>query len=744
MPEAVAPPPPQAAPPPAPPKPPIPTPPNKKVSTPSILQMEAVECGAAALAMILAYYGRWVPLEELRQACGVSRDGSKASNVLKAARSYGLEAKGYKYDKLEKLYEQPLPAILFWNFNHFVVLDGYKNGQVYLNDPAQGPRVVSLPELDGSYSGVVLVFKPAADFKKAGSPPSMVPALRRRLAGSEMALLFTIFCGLFLVIPGLVIPTFTRVFIDNYLVRGQVWMVNWLLAFMIGTLVVQGALTWLQKYYLLRLETKLSLNMSSQFFNHILRLPAAYFGQRFAGEIGSRVQINDKVAKVISGRLASTVIDLVMTVFYAVLMCLYSVSLTLVVILIGLLNIAAVRFSARMRVDATRRLMQDKGKLMGVAMNGLQMIETIKATGSDAEFFARWAGYYAKSANATQELQVLSQLSSAVPSLVQMLSTAAVLVIGGLKVMHGDLTVGMLVAYQTLLGSFMRPLNTFVQFGSTVQELQADMNRLDDVLRYPEDKQYEQDRAKLKFDPNVVKLSGKVELKDVTFGYNPLDPPLIENFTLTVEPGRRVALVGSSGSGKSTVAKVISGLYDAWSGDILFDGVPRQQIPRDLLVNSIGVVDQEVFLFGGTVNENVTMWDSTIPLQRVANASRDAAIDGVVESREGGYKSMVQEGGGNFSGGQCQRLEIARGLVGEPTIMILDEATSALDPTTEVHIDESLRRRGCTCIIIAHRLSTIRDADEIIVLERGHIVQRGTHESMKDVDGPYRKLIGMH
>jgi NHLM bacteriocin system ABC transporter peptidase/ATP-binding protein len=744
VPEAVAPPPPQAAPPPAPPKPPIPTPPNKKVSTPSILQMEAVECGAAALAMILAYYGRWVPLEELRQACGVSRDGSKASNVLKAARSYGLEAKGYKYDKLEKLYEQPLPAILFWNFNHFVVLDGYKNGQVYLNDPAQGPRVVSLPELDGSYSGVVLVFKPAADFKKAGSPPSMVPALRRRLAGSEMALLFTIFCGLFLVIPGLVIPTFTRVFIDNYLVRGQVWMVNWLLAFMIGTLVVQGALTWLQKYYLLRLETKLSLNMSSQFFNHILRLPAAYFGQRFAGEIGSRVQINDKVAKVISGRLASTVIDLVMTVFYAVLMCLYSVSLTLVVILIGLLNIAAVRFSARMRVDATRRLMQDKGKLMGVAMNGLQMIETIKATGSDAEFFARWAGYYAKSANATQELQVLSQLSSAVPSLVQMLSTAAVLVIGGLKVMHGDLTVGMLVAYQTLLGSFMRPLNTFVQFGSTVQELQADMNRLDDVLRYPEDKQYEQDRAKLKFDPNVVKLSGKVELKDVTFGYNPLDPPLIENFTLTVEPGRRVALVGSSGSGKSTVAKVISGLYDAWSGDILFDGVPRQQIPRDLLVNSIGVVDQEVFLFGGTVNENVTMWDSTIPLQRVANASRDAAIDGVVESREGGYKSMVQEGGGNFSGGQCQRLEIARGLVGEPTIMILDEATSALDPTTEVHIDESLRRRGCTCIIIAHRLSTIRDADEIIVLERGHIVQRGTHESMKDVDGPYRKLIGMH
>jgi ABC-type bacteriocin/lantibiotic exporter with double-glycine peptidase domain len=388
--------------------------------------------------------------------------------------------------------------------------------------------------------------------------------------------------------------------------------------------------------------------------------------------------------------------------------------------------------------------MQDKGKLMGVGMNGLQMIETIKATGSESEFFARWAGYYAKSTNTQQLLSVISQLSGSVPNLVQTLSMAAVLVMGGFKVMNGDLTVGMLVAYQTLVGSFMRPLNTFVQFGSTLQELQADMNRLDDVLRYPEDKQYDQDRSRLAYDPSVVKLSGLVELKNVTFGYNPLDSPLIEDFSLKVEPGRRVALVGSSGSGKSTVAKVISGLYEKWSGEILFDGVPREQIPRDLLVNSIGVVDQEVFLFGGTVNENVTMWDSTIPLQRVGNAARDAAIDGVIEAREGGYKSLVQEGGGNFSGGQCQRLEIARGLVGEPTIMILDEATTALEPTTEMHIDDSLRRRGCTCIIIAHRLSTIRDADEIIVLERGHIVQRGTHDEMKEVDGPYRRLIGLH
>jgi len=718
--------------------------PKRRVRTPTILQMEAVECGAAALAIVLAYYGRWVPLEELRHECGVSRDGSKASNVLRAARKYGLEAKGYKYEDLDKLFDLEFPVILFWNFNHFLVLDGFDGDRVFLNDPAQGPRTITLQELDASYSGVVLTFKPGPEFRKGGTPPNMVPALRRRLTGSERALMFTVLCGLFLVVPGLVIPTFTRVFIDEYLVSGQAWMVRPLLLAMGATVVVQGLLTWLQRYYLLRLETKLALVTSSEFFNHILRLPAAYFGQRFAGEIGSRVQINDRVAKVVSGKLATTVIDSVMTVFYAILMLVYDVVLTVVVIGIALLNVLAIKLAARIRTDASRRLMQDKGKLMGTAMNGLRMIETLKATGSEGEFFARWAGYYAKTINTEQQLGVLTQVSTAVPAFVQTVATAAVLVLGGLKVMNGELTVGMLVAYQTLLASFTRPLASFVQFGSTLQELQADMNRLDDVLRYPEDPQYQQDRDRVPYDPKVVKLSGQVELRNISFGYSPLEKPLIEGFDLVVKPGRRVALVGGSGSGKSTIAKLVSGLYEPWQGEILFDGKPRKQIPRDLLVNSIGMVDQEVFLFGGTVSENVTMWDPTIAPGRIQQACYDAEIDEVIQAREGGYKATVQEGGGNFAGGQCQRLEIARALVGEPTLLILDEATSALDPTTEARIDEAMRRRGCSAIIIAHRLSTIRDCDEIIVLERGRVVQRGTHEEMKDVDGPYRRLISLH
>lgn len=727
--------------------------PNKRVRTPTILQMEAVECGAAALAIILAHYNRWVPLEELRFECGVSRDGSKASNVLKAARKYGLEAKGYKYEEIEKLLDLPFPVILFWNFNHFLVLEGFRNGKVMLNDPAQGPRQITYDELDASYSGVVLTFAKGPEFKPGGQPPNMVPALRRRLIGSETALLFVMLCGLLLVVPGLVVPTFTRIFIDDFLVGDQGWMVKPLLGAMGITVAIQAVLTWLQKYYLLRLETKLALSTSSKFFNHILRLPAAYFGQRFAGEIGSRVAINDKVARIVSGKLASTAIDTVMTVFYAALMLFYDVSVTLAVMGIAALNVVAVKAAARARTDVSRRLMQDRGKLMGTSMNGLKMIETLKATGSEQEFFSRWAGYYAKSLNAKQDLNVLGQFSSTVPPFVQTLSTAAVLALGGLKVMSGDLTVGLLVAYQSLLNSFTRPLNALVQFGSTLQELTADMNRLDDVLRYPADRQYSQEQAPApapaqgeaaRRDPRRIKLTGHVELRGITFGYSPLEKPLIEDFNLTLEPGKRVALVGGSGSGKSTVAKLVSGLYEPWSGQVLFDGVPRSELPRSLIVNSVAMVDQEVFLFGGSVTENVTMWDPTIGSQRVVTACRDAAIDEVIEVREGGYQAQIVEGGGNFSGGQCQRLEIARSLVGEPTIVILDEATSALDPATEVIIDDSMRRRGCSCIIIAHRLSTIRDADEIVVMERGKIVQRGTHDDMKDVPGPYQRLISLH
>jgi NHLM bacteriocin system ABC transporter peptidase/ATP-binding protein len=721
----------------------LPKPPDRRVRTPTVLQMEAVECGAAALAIVLGHYGRIVPLEELRIECGVSRDGSKASNVLRAARKYGMVAKGFKYDDLENLYKLKLPIILFWNMNHFLVLEGFKKGKVFLSDPATGPRVVTLEELDASFSGVVLSIEPGPEFTPGGQKPSMVAALKRRLQGSENALLFAIFCGLFLVLPGLVVPTFSRFFIDEVLVGKRDALLKPLLIGMGVTTILRMVLTWLQKYYLLRMETKIALLTSSRFFNHILRLPIFYFAQRYAGEIGSRVMINNKVAQFVSGKLATTVLDSVLIIFYAILMFLYDVVLTLVCIAVAALNIAAVKFVARMRTDASRRLLQEEGKLTGTAMNGLRMIETLKASGGEGEFFSRWAGYQAKSLKAEQELGQLSEYVNAVPPLVTSLSTALILLIGGLKVMHGDLTIGMLVAYQSLMASFTRPLNTFVGFGGQVQELVGDMNRLDDVLAYPVDEQYREgeDERRKAVAGERVKLTGRVELKDIVFGYSPLDKPLITDFNLTIEPGQRVALVGMSGSGKSTISRLVTGLYQPWTGEILFDGIRRQDLPVSLLNNSLAAVDQEIFLFGGTVRDNVTMWDTTIPISRVTESCRDSVIDEVIQNRNGVYESEVEEGGGNFSGGQRQRLEIARALVANPTILVLDEATSALDPTTEMLIDEALRRRGCTCIIVAHRLSTIRDADEIIVMERGRIVQRGTHEELKSVKGLYSYLI---
>jgi NHLM bacteriocin system ABC transporter peptidase/ATP-binding protein len=719
-------------------------PPTKRVRTPTLLQMEAVECGAASLGIIMGYYGLTVPLEEIRVECGVSRDGSKASNVLKAARKYGLEAKGVKYDDLTKLYDLELPVILFWNLNHFLVLEGFRGDKVFLNDPAKGPVKITLEELNSSYSGVVLSFKPGPTFAKGGQKPSMLRSLRARLADSRLALVYVMLCGLLLVVPGLVVPTFTRIFIDEYLVGNRAFMVPPLLMAMAATAVVLMVLTWLQKYYLLRLETKLSLLHSSRFFAHLQRLPVPYFVQRFAGEIGSRVAINDNVAKVIASKLTTTAIDTCVVVFYAALMFVYDVKMTVAVIAVSMLNVAIIKTVARIRTDISRRLQLDKGKLMGTSMGGLQMIETLKATGGEAEFFGRWAGYQAKSLIGEQGLSVISETTSTVPGLVGTLATLIVYVMAGIKVMNGEFTIGMLVAYQTLVSSFNRPLASLVNFSGVLQELRGDMTRLDDVIAYPQDPQYKRfAAAEASEGPAALKLSGRVELRGITFGYSPLEPALIEDFNLVVQPGERVALVGGSGSGKSTVAKLVAGLYEPWAGQVLFDDVPRTELPRRLITNSVALVDQEVFLFGGTIAENVAMWDSALPPARIMGACKDAAIDEVIEAREGRYDAVLEEGGKNMSGGQRQRLEISRALAGAPTIVVLDEATSALDSATETVIDESLRRRGCTCLIIAHRLSTIRDADKIIVMKRGKVVQEGTHDSMKDVPGPYQDLISL-
>ena len=713
------------------------------VRTPTLLQMEAVECGAASLGIMLGYYGRIEPLTELRRECGVSRDGSKASNVLKAARLYGLEAKGFK-KPLESLKDYRPPYIVFWNFNHFLVVEGFFKNRVYLNDPGSGRRSVSLEEFDQAYTGVVLVMEPGPEFQKAGKKKSIVSALTSRLQSSRGAIGFCLLAGLLLTIPRLAIPAFTQVFVDEILVENREDWLRPLLLVMLFAAASQGILARMRLFYLRRLMTKLSVTMSGQFLWHTLRLPMGFYAQRFAGEISSRSQLNDKVADILSGRLATTVIDTVMIVFYAVIMIMYDWVLTLVAIFFAALNFFALQYLSRNRVDANMKLAQENGKVGGVAIGGIQSMETVKASGLEFDLFSKFAGYYAKMLNAQQELALPSQILSILPTFLMALTTTSILVVGGFRVINGGLSIGMLVAYQTLTSEFLHPVNNLVNFGSTLQELEADLNRLDDVLQNPIDPEADgsiNNREQLlNIRQDSFQLQGYIELRNLTFGYNRLDSPLIENLSLTVKPGQRVAFVGGSGSGKSTVAKLVTGLYTPWSGEILLDGVPRNQIPRSILANSLSMVEQDIFVFAGTVRENLTLWDATVPEEDLVQACHDAVIHDLIQNMPGGYDAQLLEGGTNMSGGQRQRLEIARALVRNPAVLVLDEATSALDAETELIIDRNLRRRGCSCIVVAHRLSTIRDCDEIIVLERGKVVQRGTHEELRQIGGTYSRL----
>ncbi|WP_066440799.1 NHLP family bacteriocin export ABC transporter peptidase/permease/ATPase subunit [Chryseobacterium sp. CCH4-E10] len=712
----------------------------RPTKVPTVLQMESVECGAAALSIILGHFGKFVPLEKLRIACGVSRDGLKATNIIKAAKEYGLEAKGYA-KSIEKLMQIKTPAIIFWNFNHFLVLEGFTKNKVYLSDPAQGRYTVTHQEFDDSYTGVVLTFETTEKFEKGNEKRGLMASLASRIKYSRQSIFFIILASLFLVIPGLVIPSFLKVFIDKYLVNNFSGFVMPLLLIMAGILIVNSLLVYIQQYFLLKLETKLALATSSKFLWHVFHLPIAFFTQRYSGEIGNRVSLNDKVAKLLSGDLANAVLNVIVVIFYALLMFSYDVILTLVGITMAVINIVILQYVSRARKDGNRQLTNETGKLLGTTTSGISMIETLKASGRENDFFTNWIGYLAKVTNAQQELGWLSTRLNTIPPLLTSLTTSAILGIGALRIMDGQMTLGALVAFTYLMNNFINPVNQLVSVGAMLHETESDMGRIDDVMNYEVDNQFREENAIKTESAKQNKLVGYFEMDNVTFGYNPTIPPLIEKFNLKLKPGSRVALVGGSGSGKSTVAKIASGLYDPWEGNVMLDGKSRKEIPRNIITESLSVIDQDVLVFNGTINENIAFWDTLISEKNIVQSARDAAIHDVIAARTDAYDSKVMEGGANFSGGQRQRLEIARALVSNPSILVMDEATSALDPATEKMVMDNIKKRGCTCLIVAHRLSTIMDCDEIIVMEFGKIVERGTHEQLMSMNGVYSQLI---
>ena len=713
---------------------------KKREKTPVVLQMEAAECGAASLGIILGYYKKYMSLEQLRELCGVSRNGSNAANVMAAAETLGMKAEGFSYEP-EELKKLIPPFIIHWDFNHFVVFEGMdeKTGQVFLNDPAVGHRSVPWAEFEESFTGVTLVLRPGENFVRDGEPESVWRTLLSGILKDRHALGFILGVGLCLSLVNLGVPLISQTFLDDVLTyahRG--WLFDVLLALFIS-LVLTLTLNFLRLWCLLRWQGKMTIDDSSSFLSYVLKLPVSFFQTRYSGEIASRVQFHESIADFVTGRLAVAVLDFAIAVFYLFLLVLYNIKLTIIGVIFTAINIFVTWASYQWLQEQRMKLLQEQGNLYGISVAGIASIETLKANGNEDDFFVKWSDANAKYLTMAQRQEYYSQFINFVPAALGGVNGAIIMAEGGFSIMDGLMSVGIFVAFQSLMQNFQMPVERITAMSQDIQQTSSQMMKINDVYRYPLDPEKTLTAETMKALP--PKLSGRLELKQVNFGYSHTLPKLIKKLNLKLEPGRRVAIVGRSGSGKSTLAKLVSGLYQPWSGQILFDGVPSTDIPREIFAQSVAVVEQEIFLLEGTVAENIALFNPNVPRHDIIQAAKDAMIHEDIALMRGGYDAMLEEGGYNLSGGQRQRMEIARALAANPSLLILDEATSSLDPVTEQEIMKNIRRRGCACFIVAHRLSTIRDCDEIIVLEKGRVVQRGTHETLMEEDGYYRKLI---
>ena len=705
---------------------------------PVVMQLEALECGAAALSMVMAYYGKWVPLEQVRLDCGVSRDGSKAKNIYLAAEHYGFSVSAFRMSPAAIKSQGQFPCIIHWNMNHFVVLNGFRGRWVYINDPARGQVKVSWEEFDKAFSGVTIVPVPGENFVPGGKRRSTLTFAKKRLIGAGAAVVFMMLITVISYLFEIVDSVTARIFLDRLLTKQNPEWLSPFLLIIIGLALVQILTAWAKVVYSLKLNGKMAVIGSTTYMWKVLRLPMEFFSQRLAGDIQSRMSMNASIAGTLVDTFAPLLLNTAMMIFYLVIMLRQSPLLTLIGLVTLLLNILMSRIISQKRVNITRVQLRDMGKLEAATVSGIEMIETIKSSGAENGFFQKWAGYQA-SVN-TQDVKTArtDHLLGAIPAFFVTLADYAVLILGVWLTMEGKFTLGGVLMFQGFLGAFMAPASTLISAGQTILEMRSQMERVEDVMEYPEDEALRENPAA---EGELTKLKGEIELRNISFGYSRLEAPLIQDFSLHMQAGGRIALVGASGCGKSTLSKLISGLYQPWSGQILFDGKPRSAYPREVMTGSLAVVDQDIILFEDTIANNIKMWDQSIQDFEMILAARDARLHDDITQLPGGYQHRLVSGGKNLSGGQRQRMEIARVLAQDPTLIILDEATSALDAKTEHEVVQAIRDRGISCLVIAHRLSTVRDCDEIIVLDQGKVVERGTHRELMQKGGAYADLV---
>lgn len=706
--------------------------------TPTVFQMENVECGAASLAMILAYYKCYVPLEKLRIECGVSKDGCNAFNVANAAVKYGFKFEALKYD-LEDLIAETNPCIIHWNFNHFVVYEGIKHGYIYINDPATGRRKISLEELNKSFTGIVLKFEKTEKAASSKKSKSVLDFLKKRSKNQKLPLLIMLLLGLILVVPGMISASFSRIFIDEILTsRNYDWFFPFLFV-MLSTVIFQFIFSFIRNVLVNKFQLKLSIVYGYDFLERMLKLPISFYDQRYAGDLSQRIVNNDTANTFLSGRLVAIVLDFITAIFYLIFMFFYNVSLTIISVIGLSISMIATFWLASKVNDDNVKYMQDNGKMTGQLFSGIEISSTIKACGLEDRFVHKLLGLYSAMGSLEQKIGRVTQLIAFAPSTLLQITNICILMFGAVMVIDSQITMGMLSSFAVIFAAFIAPVNSLFGVFQELQSLRANLLRVQDIENYKISNRF---LSKSVSSTDIdLKLSGKIDIENLTFGYSPVDKPFFKDLSFSIKPGEVVALVGPSGCGKSSILKLLSGLYLPWEGKILFDNKLAQEYPTNVLTTSLSTISQDIMMVSDTIKNNMTLWNNLTIEEDIVHAAKDACIHETISKFSQGYNYKLSQGAKNLSGGQRQRLEIARALVNNPSILLMDEATSALDPIVENQVMSNIKKRGCTCVIVAHRLSTIRDADKIICIDNGKIVQIGTHDILKNQDGMYKKLI---